>query len=228
MHHIVAISLDLDGTLWDIEAVMVRAERRLRLFIENRFPSAAARFDDVALRRLRAEVAADHPQFAHDFTTQRRLTFERMLTASGYTSSNTEHLMDVYLDARHDLEPYPDVVPALERLSARFPLATLSNGNADMHRLGLQDFFTDSITATRVGALKPSPRMFDTVCGVFGVDPEQVLHVGDHPIEDIRGATDAGMRTAWINRRGQTWTHHPHPDCTVTSLTELADMLDDL
>ena len=58
--------------------------------------------------------------------------------------------------------------------------------------------------------------------------PNEVVHVGDHPELDIVGAIDAGLRTAWMNRTDAIWPEHlPAPDATITTITELRELLGD-
>ncbi len=56
--------------------------------------------------------------------------------------------------------------------------------------------------------------------------PAEVLHVGDDPLTDVVGASQAGMRSAWLNRKGEAWTHAVSPDLTIRDLGELAHTLE--
>jgi putative hydrolase of the HAD superfamily len=53
-----------------------------------------------------------------------------------------------------------------------------------------------------------------------------VLHVGDHPVDDVLGALDAGFQAAWINRHDDVWNHEHEPHAEVKNLIELVDLLD--
>ncbi len=54
-----------------------------------------------------------------------------------------------------------------------------------------------------------------------------MLHVGDDPELDVVGAARAGMRSCWINRRGEAWPAElPPPDLAFPCLGALADWLD--
>jgi putative hydrolase of the HAD superfamily len=57
-------------------------------------------------------------------------------------------------------------------------------------------------------------------------EPEATLHVGDHPVDDVLGALDAGFQSAWINRCAQVWTHEWKPHAQVQNLHELVELLD--
>ena len=56
-------------------------------------------------------------------------------------------------------------------------------------------------------------------------DPSTVLHVGDHPVDDVLGALDAGFQAVWINRRADVWTHDREPHTEVQDLIELVHLL---
>jgi putative hydrolase of the HAD superfamily len=50
-----------------------------------------------------------------------------------------------------------------------------------------------------------------------------VLHIGDDPLADVVGATQAGMQSVWLNREGRAWpSQFVPPLWTVTSLAEIA------
>ena len=118
------------------------------------------------------------------------------------------------------------MLPALARLAARYPLVSVSNGNADLERIGLKHFFQCSISARECGVAKPAAPIFHAACERLGLPPQAVLHVGDDPELDVAGAGAAGLRSAWINRSGARWEHAHEPDLHVSDLTELADLLE--
>ena len=41
--------------------------------------------------------------------------------------------------------------------------------------------------------------MFEAALGHNGARPEEAVHIGDHPIDDIQGAASVGMHTVWAN-----------------------------
>ncbi len=60
----------------------------------------------------------------------------------------------------------------------------------------------------------------------FGLDPADVLYVGDSPVADVLGARSAGMPVAWLNRLGVPRPEKaPEPDMEAPDLTALADLL---
>ncbi len=226
MKQVRGISLDLDDTLWAIWPVIDRAETVLHRHISETFPRIGERHDAQDLRRVRNEIHQTRPDLAHDLTESRRVSFEVLLERYGYDPQASHDLMGRFLDLRHDVTLYPDVVPALSALSERFAVVAVSNGNADISRLGIGDYFQGQISASTVGVKKPDRQIFHMACELLEMDPAQVLHVGDHPLEDVIGAQQAGLCAAWVNRNGDDWEYEETPHAEVSDLAQLVRLLD--
>jgi putative hydrolase of the HAD superfamily len=223
-----ALTLDLDDTLWPVLPALERADQAVDAWLRQHHPDGASAWPITAMRELRARVAAERLDLAHDFTTQRQLTLQQAFAACGVDDAPIEALWEIYFAARNRVELYPDSLPALERITARWPLASLTNGNADLQRVGIHAHFAHHICARDSGVAKPDPRIFLVAAERLGVLPEQILHVGDDPAMDMAGARDAGLRTAWINRDSQPWPDElgAPPELDLRDMTALADWLD--
>ena len=57
-------------------------------------------------------------------------------------------------------------------------------------------------TEPEINAFKPDPRGFRHAAGLWGIEPAEILYVGDRPEVDAAGATAAGMPCAILSRRG--------------------------
>jgi 2-haloacid dehalogenase len=104
--------------------------------------------------------------------------------------------------AWHRLDPWPDAVPGLRRLSARFVLAPLSNGGVALQvalarRSGLP--WDAVLGAEVVGSYKPDAAVYDSAPRLLGLDPGQVLMVAAHD-SDLAAARERGLRTAYVHR----------------------------
>jgi putative hydrolase of the HAD superfamily len=202
---ILAISLDLDDTLWPVEPAILAAEQQLDDWLRRHHAPVAARWPIAALRALRDEISGERPDLAHDYTAQRLLTLERAFAACGIDDRHVAGAFEVYHAARNRIECYADALPALQAIAARLPLVSISNGNADLQRIGLRAHFRHCISARECGFAKPSAAIFHAACALLGLAPGQVLHVGDDPLLDVIGARAAGLRAAWLNRDGASW-----------------------
>jgi 2-haloalkanoic acid dehalogenase type II len=214
-----AIFLDLDNTLWDVEPVLERAEQALGRWLASHYPRIGARYSSGEGQRLRREIAAAHPHLSHDLTWLRSESLRRLAAEESDPALIAEQALAIFLAARNEIEPYPEVRPALARLAARLPLYAISNGNADIGRVGLGELFAGAVGAAEAGAAKPDPRIFRYLLARARLEPSTVLHVGDDPAADIGGARSAGLRTAWMNRAGARW-----PDSLARADHEIADL----
>jgi putative hydrolase of the HAD superfamily len=133
----------------------------------------------------------------------------------------------VFIAARSAIEPFDDVPAALEALGSRYVLASFSNGNADLRRIAIGAHFRVSLNAETVGHPKPRPEAFEALAGALGLAPHELLYVGDDPVVDVGGARDAGLRSAWMNRRGHDWPGHAgaRPALELRCLAQLVELL---
>jgi FMN hydrolase / 5-amino-6-(5-phospho-D-ribitylamino)uracil phosphatase len=226
LHRIRAVSLDLDDTLWEVLPVLRRAEMRLAEWLDRHYPKLGTAYGLERFRALRVSLAQEHPGQAHDMTWLRTESLRRAALEVGYPEACAGEAFDVFLAARNDIDPYPDVRPALGRIAAVVPIYALSNGNACVRRVGLGEFFRDAVAPHHAGAAKPDARIFRHLLELAAVEPHEVLHVGDDPYTDVQGGRDAGLSTAWMNRPGTPWDAPIAPaDYEVRTLTELADLV---
>ena len=221
-----AICFDLDNTLWDIEPVLMRAERILADWLERRYPRIPERFSASDIAEMRASLLREQPQQAHDLSYLRRETIARLAVAAGYERDMAHEAFALWHAARNQLEPYADVIPALEKLGRRFRLATLSNGNADLSVIGLAHHFEVTLNAGALGCAKPDVRAYERLAESLTLQPAEILFVGDEPHADVVGPRAAGMQTVWVNRGGVVWPDAlPAADACITGLDGLVTML---
>jgi HAD superfamily hydrolase (TIGR01549 family) len=221
-----AISLDLDDTLWPIWPTIERAEKVLHDWLVDNAPMAAALFSSPsALREIRDYMAANRPDLKHDLSAVRRESIRLALYRAGENPLMAEQAFEVFFAERQRVTLFDDAQPALQFLASKFPLVSVSNGNADVSRVGLGRYFRATISAREFGVGKPDPRIFHAAAGAVEVYPEDILHVGDDATLDALGAINAGMQAAWVNRADHLWPHEQEPHVTLSNLTELCELL---
>lgn len=217
-----AISLDLDDTLWPIWPTIERAEKVLMDWLAQHAPRTAALYaNPQAVREVREHMVASRPELKHDLSALRREAIRLALQRAGEDPLLAEAAFEVFFAERQRVVLFDDAQPALAFLAARYPLVSLSNGNADLQRIGLAPYFRAAISAREFGVAKPDPRIFHAAADAAGVPPDEVLHVGDDATLDALGALQAGMQAVWVNRGDAAWPHEQEPHGTVASLEEL-------
>ena len=221
-----AICFDLDNTLWEIEPVLTRAERILADWLKLRYPRIPERFSTSDIVEMRASLLREQPQQAHDLSYLRRETIARLGQAVGYEREMAHEAFALWHAARNQLEPFADVIPALETLRRRYRLATLTNGNADLAVIGLAHHFEVTLNAGALGCAKPDARAYARLADALTLKPAEILFVGDEPHADVAGPRTAGMQTVWMNRGCVVWPDAmPAADANVTSLDGLVALL---
>ena len=217
-----AITLDLDDTLWPVWPTIKRAEQALSDWLALNAPQTARLMAQPTARlEIREHVNRLHPELKHNLSALRLKSIALALNRSGDDPKLADVAFDIFYSERNRVELYGDALDALDVLSRRFPLVAVSNGNADVHRIGIGAYFTASISAQQFGVGKPDPRIFHAASLAAGVQPHEVLHVGDDAALDVLAAQACGMQAVWVNRTGEVWSHATQPHLTVTDLTEL-------
>jgi putative hydrolase of the HAD superfamily len=135
---------------------------------------------------------------------------------------NAKQAFAVFFAGRNDVAFYPNAITTLETLSQQYALYALTNGNADVERVGIGRFFSGAVSSADVGASKPDQQMFTTVLAKAGVPADRAVHIGDHLSDDVFGANRAGMRSIWFNYEGQASNDTDHkPTAQAYALAEL-------
>lgn len=98
--------------------------------------------------------------------------------------------------------PWPDAARGLALLAENYPLIALSNAShASLLRLnahaGLR--WHQALSSESVGHYKPDPEIYRLAIETAGVEPDRLMMVAAHAW-DLRGARNAGMRTAFVSR----------------------------
>jgi putative hydrolase of the HAD superfamily len=200
LRDVTALTLDLDDTLWPVRPTLVAAEKVLADWLRANAPATAHGTPPAAMLALRAQVAAEHPHWGHDLSAIRLETIRRALHRHGDDPALAEAAFEVFFEARHAVTLYDDVLPGLERLASRYRLVAVSNGNAELQRVGLGRYFAGSVSARLHGVAKPDPSIFLAACAAAGAAPGAVLHLGDDLDTDVGGALAAGLQAGWICR----------------------------
>lgn len=223
------LTFDLDNTLWDVDNIVLRADKAMRQWIRQQHPEFAGKFDFRDFLALREAVQRERSDIAHDFTQMRLEVLRRAFLQAGYSRESADEAaqgaFDVFFHERNIVELFPGVQEGLQALSDEFELYAISNGNADIQRVGLGHVFTRQFSAISVGAAKPDPRIYRAAIEASGAAPQEIIHIGDHPLEDVQAAAAVGMKTVWVNYRDQPWPEAAPADGVITTFSELLPLV---
>lgn len=220
------ITFDLDDTLWDTAPVIVHAETVLRDWLKTHAPKTGA-LDVTHFQALRLRVLTEQPELKHRISALRRRVLFHALHDTGYDNAQrlADEAFDVFIEARHALEVFAQAEPTLVALARDYALGVVTNGNADVRRIGLGHHFKFVLCAEDIGIAKPDARLFHEALLRGAVTAGAAVHVGDHPGDDIAGAQQAGLRAVWFNPGGKHWDGDKAPDAEIGCLSELPTVL---
>ena len=69
-----------------------------------------------------------------------------------------------------------------------------------LEHLGISKFFRHVFLSSELGADKPDPLIYRRALEISGFEADAVVHVGDDPVRDWKGAEAAGLRVFELGR----------------------------
>ena len=210
------ITFDLDDTLWDNVPTITKAEIETRKWIENK----VGKIDWGDLNdflNLREELIKEDVSIKWDISKLRKEIFRRKLahiTPEKYRNKLVEDAFAVFISRRHEVKLFDGVEIALKQLSKNFLLGVLTNGNADIFRFNIGKYFSFSVSSLEAKNSKPNRAHFDKAIEIMeNIKFDEILHIGDHQVNDILAAYNLGIESLWFNNNESTWDQNfPKPD----------------
>ena len=209
MHkRIKAITFDLDDTFWDVKPVLINAEMKTRKFIEDSIgPLEWGSWEDFKLIRERLIVEDASYEFDVGKLRKKLLLMKIQEQISDPETANelSEKAFQLFFKERNKVEFFPYVLDEIEKLAQIYELGCLTNGNADIEMIGIGKFFKFNISSKDVNANKPNKNHFQKAVELLGISKEEILHIGDHKINDMLGAISYGVKALWFNPDKEDW-----------------------
>ena len=198
-----SISFDLDDTLWPLMPNIMKAEETTNEWIKENFPGTAALLGKQDVIEIRDKLIKEDPNLMNQISDLRKLMFYELNIRAGYGKEESENMaeeaFEIYFKGRNAVTFYEGVIETLELLKNDYSLGVVTNGNADLQVIGIDNLFDYIFSAADLNAHKPDPVMFEAVINRTGLRAEEICHIGDHPINDVKASLDFGMTPIWFN-----------------------------
>jgi putative hydrolase of the HAD superfamily len=172
-------------------------------------------------------------------TEQMRLTLERLGINDAEMANN---LSNAYREGRNNaLRLFPEAVEVLQTLQRQYPLGLITNGPADIQReeiatLHIAHYFDHIFIEGEMMEGKPLQAVFRRAEAAVGLQPYEILFVGNSYGHDIKPALEAGWHAIWVKRdtdvppsrsKGEDKpAGDPEPDLTVDDLRDVLRWLE--
>lgn len=130
-----------------------------------------------------------------------------------------------YDAARQSIE---EARPVIEKLAEHYPMMLVSNfyGNVDsvLRDFDLRRYFKGVIESAVVGIRKPDPTIFRLGVVALGLEPNEVMVIGDSLKKDIIPARTIGCQVAWL--KGKGWTEEEDAATDPAAISRLSQVLE--
>jgi HAD superfamily hydrolase (TIGR01509 family) len=243
-----AIVVDLFDTLvrWEPERLPLieingRATRSTMPWIfprlQQRLGTAFDRPSFISIyTRVLEEIALERQRDGIEITCWER--FARTLAKLAVVPADeaetfAEELTRIHMNQVRSVTTAPrQRVEAIRQLAPHYRLGLLSNfddaqcGREVLGDTGIADLFEAVIISAEVRLRKPDPRIFRRMLAMLDLAPNEVLFVGDTPLDDVWGACQVGIPTVWINKGVAALPEGiPQPRFVINELSELPSLL---
>ena len=223
------IFVDLDDTIWDFTANSKVALKAVyeRYQLDNQC-SYDVFIKEYLLINEQLWSLYHHGKIEKDFLKRERFraSFERC----GIICESPERFDYDYLETIVTLKKVVAGAPKLlQHLKKRGSVNVLSNGFANLQfrklqSAGLDRYIDLMVLSDDIGVTKPDKRLFDYALEKTKANAETTLMIGDNYDADILGAYNAGWKTIFFNRRGESIGNNV-ADLVVQSLEEIIPYL---
>lgn len=216
--------LDLDNTLLDFD----RAAKRSLISTYRRFGISTDEKHINAYRHINHRCWRAFEAGEIDVVTLKDLRFQMLVEDLGL-SINPDQINSFYLDTlSKQIDPMPGAHDFLNWADKSFSLVLATNGFKQVQRprialSGISAYFKHIIISEEIGFNKPDKEFFDHTFSRMGEPAKkEVMIIGDNLGSDIKGGTDYGILTCWLNSEDIYLPENaPTPDLSIHKLDDL-------
>lgn len=211
---------DLDNTLMDRDWTFQEFSRQLARELLRE--QDQEKLEQIVAYMIESDADGYRPKDGFFLELIERLPWRAKPELSELQAYYNEHYMKHARVMPHAL----DTLKACRE--AGYKLGLITNGlsavqHGKIDRLQLRFFFDAIVVSGDHGIQKPDRQIYELALNELGTAAEETLIIGDHPGNDIWGASRAGIRGIWLKRR------HPWPDTmTDTAPLHAVDELDEV
>ena len=200
-----SISFDLDDTFWPLMPTILEAEKKSRDWIEKNYPGALNSLTREVSMEIRDKLLREDSTIMNRISELRFKIFLEAGIRSGYSENESmsmaEEAFQIFFEGRNKVNFYDGVIETLDLLKEKYSLGVITNGNADLEMIGIAHYFDYIFSPVELNAHKPDPKMFEAVLKETGLKAEEICHIGDHPVNDVKASYDFGCKPVWFKEK---------------------------
>lgn len=209
-----AAIFDLDGTLLD-------RDESVKMFIDHQYD----RLHKFVGHIPREMFAARFIELDNRGYVWKDRVYEQLVDEFEINGITWEELLQDYIDEfKNYCVPFDNLIEMLETLKRKsLKLGMITNGKGqfqmdNIKALYIEKYFDAILVSEWEGIKKPDPQIFIRALEQLNVSPSESIFVGDHPVNDVEAAKNAGMIGIW--KKDFQWSA-VEADFVVDDLAEL-------
>ena len=219
-----SISFDLDDTFWPLMPTIIEAEKKSREWIKEKFPSVLVSLTKEVSIEIRDKLLKEDPTIINRLSELRLKIFYDASIRSGYSEEESEQMskgaFQIFFEGRNKVTFYDHVIETLDILKENYSLGVITNGNADLHMIGIAGYFDYILSPAELNTHKPNPEIFEAALRATGLRADEICHIGDHAINDVKASHEFGCKAVWFNEHQEEF----ELDIQVPSFTNWKDL----
>ncbi|WP_251358467.1 HAD-IA family hydrolase [Kangiella sp. TOML190] len=192
------ISFDLDDTLWDNRGVIETCQQALFDYLSEQHPPIKERFSIDAMESIAQQLQLSNQNF-DNMTLLRKAVIKQMLIDTDGDLALINPAFAIFYHWRNQIQVPKISRQVLQTLTKKYTLVATSNGNSNLHQVGLAKYFDQHLIAGIHGQAKPSPEMLNYLVAHYQINTNQLVHIGDSFETDILSAKAAKVPHLELN-----------------------------
>ncbi|WP_444996359.1 HAD family hydrolase [Aliikangiella sp. IMCC44359] len=185
------ISFDLDNALYDNRPVIIAAENACKKFLKKKFLQQNEKFDYQLFGQIRTQIIASQNPAFEDLSLLRKTVLTRFCEKLNNADEIVDEAFNVFIEQRTQVYIEPQIFQLLKLLSEHYILVSISNGNCNIKKSSIGQFFKANYSPTQGFRAKPHPQMLLKTIQDFCIVGNQLLHIGDSIEKDGGAAKNA-------------------------------------
>ncbi len=219
------IVFDLDHTLFDRYATLNEVAKNIRLKLPVNPNLSDSKIAEIMISADKLKVHRGWDEMERYIIEETPL-FSEKLPKYSYQSFILEQFHNIAVE-------FPFVKPMLESFKSQgYKLGVITNGRSGLQEkkiqmIGLEGIFDEVIVGGQYGCPKPSTEPFLMMADRLNLSPNEMLYVGDNPINDVDASRKAGYIPVYVNTVG-SWRIPEIQQCEfqIESVKDLPELLE--
>jgi putative hydrolase of the HAD superfamily len=200
------VNLIIKAVLFDLDGTLLNRDASVKHFIENQYDRMIECLSHIPKERYVSRfLELDNKGYVWKDIVYQQLTEEFHINHITWQS-----LLQDYKEQFHKYcIPFPNLKQTLTQLKSNsIRIGVITNGFGqfqldNIRALGIESLFDVTLISEWEGIKKPDQAIFRKALAELAVVPHEAIYIGDHPINDVKGAKNAGMISVW--KRDDAW-----------------------